>query len=118
MIKLLKTLLTGASFALLLAGGAHAKDEAKVAAPAKSATPTALPAATPAKTAMAEPMDLNTASQKDLATLPQIGAARSAAIVKARPYKRKDELVSKKVLTQAVYDGIKDSIVAKQAVKK
>ena len=74
--------------------------------------------AVPAKVGVTELLDLNTASEKDLATLPQIGEARSRAIVKARPYKRKDELVSKKILTQSVYDGIKDSVVAKQAAKE
>jgi hypothetical protein len=34
--------------------------------------------------------------------------------IKHRPYKRKDELVQKKVIPQATYDKIKDQIVAKQ----
>ncbi|HSW83591.1 MAG TPA: helix-hairpin-helix domain-containing protein, partial [Usitatibacter sp.] len=62
----------------------------------------------------AELMDINSASEKDLATLKGIGEARSKAIVKGRPYKGKDELVQKKILTQSVYDGIKDQIIAKQ----
>ena len=59
-------------------------------------------------------MDLNTASEKELATLPQIGEARAKAIVESRPYARKDELVSKKIVPQKVYDGIKDRVIAKQ----
>ena len=35
-------------------------------------------------------------------------------IIKEGPYKRKDELVQKKVLPQATYDVIKDQIVSKQ----
>ena len=62
----------------------------------------------------AEPMDINSASEKDLATLPGIGEARAKAIVKGRPYKGKDDLVHKKILTEKVYDGIKDQIIAKQ----
>ncbi len=62
----------------------------------------------------AELIDINSASEKELATLPGIGEARSKAIVKGRPYKGKDELVQKKILTQNVYDGIKDKIIAKQ----
>ena len=62
----------------------------------------------------AELMDINSASEKDLATLPGIGDARAAAIVKGRPYKGKDDLVQKKVLTKGVYDKIKDDIIAKQ----
>jgi competence protein ComEA len=34
--------------------------------------------------------------------------------VEGRPYKRKDELVRKKVVPQGTYDKIKDQIVAKQ----
>ena len=63
---------------------------------------------------MAEPMDINTASEKELATLKGIGDVRAKAIVKGRPYKGKDDLVKKKVVTQAVYDDIKEQIVAKQ----
>ena len=61
-----------------------------------------------------EPMDINSASEKELATLKGIGDVRAAAIVKGRPYKGKDELVKKKILTKKVYDEIKDQIIAKQ----
>ena len=62
----------------------------------------------------AEPMDINSASEKELATLKGIGDVRAAAIVKGRPYKGKDDLVKKKILTKKVYDEIKDQIIAKQ----
>ena len=62
----------------------------------------------------AEPMDINSASAKDLATLPGIGEARAKDIIKGRPYKGKDDLVTRKVLTDKVYDGIKDQIIAKK----
>ena len=79
------------------------KDAATAAKPA---------AAAPAKAA--EPMDINTATAKQLATLDGIGDARSAAIVKGRPYAGKDDLVNKKIIPQDVYDKIKDKIIAKQ----
>ena len=63
---------------------------------------------------MAAPMDINTASEKELATLKGVGDVRAKAIVKGRPYKGKDELATKKIVPQGVYDDIKEQIIAKQ----
>jgi len=82
------------------------------AAATKPADAKGAPAAAPAKAA--EPMDINSATAKQLATLDGIGDARSAAIVKERPYSGKDDLVNKKIIPQDVYDKIKDKIIAKQ----
>src|SRR6187549_2480023 len=60
----------------------------------------------------AEMMDINSASEKELATLKGIGDVRAKAIVKHRPYKGKDELVQKKVIPEGVYDDIKEQIIA------
>ena len=59
-------------------------------------------------------VDLNTAPKADLMALKGVGDKRADDIIKGRPYKGKDELVQKKILPEAVYDGIKDKIIAKQ----
>lgn len=78
-------------------------------------TPAAAPAAAAAGDARAPArakIDINTASEEELATLHGIGEARARAIVAGRPYKAKDELARRKIVPRSVYDRIKDRIVA------
>ena len=126
----MKRITTALIAAALLAAPAFALDDKQAKkdvatatkAPATSAVKAAAPAAAApaaaAATPAAAPMDINSATAKQLATLDGIGDARSAAIVKGRPYKGKDELVEKKIIPQDVYDKIKEKIIAKQAPAK
>ena len=72
------------------------------------------PASKMAPAAKSDLLDINSASADELDALPGIGKAYSAAIIKGRPYKGKDDLVNKNVVPQKTYDGIKDKIIAKQ----
>ena len=58
-------------------------------------------------------VNVNAASAADMARiLPNVGSARAAAIVKARPYATPQDLVAKGALTQGVLDGIKGLVTA------
>jgi competence protein ComEA len=101
-----------ASTGIAFVQAADTKKPADAPKPAAAADAKKPAAAADAK--KTEKMDINSASEAELATLPGIGDVRAKAIVKGRPYKGKDDLVQKKILTKGVYDKIKDDIIAKQ----
>lgn len=55
-------------------------------------------------------VSVNSASQPELEALPGIGPATAGKIIAGRPYQKLDELVSKKVLSQSLFDKLKDSL--------
>ena len=141
MKKLLKSMLLAAGIAGLMTGAVHAREESKQPSkpnaassasgtsasgtsasgtsasgksPAAATTAGAAASGSTAASKAAAQVDINSATEKELASLPKIGEVKSKAIVKNRPYQGKDDLVSKKILTQNEYDEIKDQIIAKQ----
>ena len=74
-----------------------------------------MPPTTPTKT---ELIDINTATKAELSTHLLIGDINSQKIIDGRPYAKKDQLKSKKIISSYAYDQIKDKIIVKQASKK
>lgn len=64
--------------------------------------------------AKAAQIDINRAKADELMTLKGIGEARAAAIIKGRPYARKDELVQKKTCPSPSTTRLRTGIIAKQ----
>jgi DNA uptake protein ComE-like DNA-binding protein len=54
------------------------------------------------------PLDLNSATEDDLASLPGITHREARKIIAARPYRNKHEVVSRGVISESAYQKIRD----------
>jgi DNA uptake protein ComE-like DNA-binding protein len=123
---MLDTFKAGAPFALLLSLVLLTPASAQTPSPAQSTPTTARPApatapatvapsVTAPATQAAPLIDINSAGKDELDALPGIGPVRAEAIIKGRPYKGKDDLLSRKILPESIYNGIRERVVARQS---
>ena len=97
---------------VMLAGLSFAADQkAPTAKPAVEKKVEAAATKAPAE----ELIDINTATEEQLKKIPGIGDEYSKKIIAGRPYAKKDQLKSRKIIPAAMYDKVKDKIIAKQA---
>jgi hypothetical protein len=112
-----------AAMALGLMALAHAAEQHKEGDPAviggMDSTPTSKARLEQRRQAVAKikPVDINSASEKQLKKLPGIGDAEAKRIIANRPYASKAWLVTNGVIGEGPYSNIKNLIVAKQPFK-
>ncbi|UYN94908.1 MAG: helix-hairpin-helix domain-containing protein [Enhydrobacter sp.] len=69
----------------------------------------------PARPPAGTGIDLNSASRDELMVLDGIGEVRAEAIIRARPFKAKGELVERRLIPEALYDRIADKVTVRAA---
>jgi len=64
----------------------------------------------PQETNISSKVNINSATEAELDSLPGIGTVRAAKIIENRPYSKPEDLLNKKVLGEATFEKIKDQI--------
>jgi competence protein ComEA len=67
----------------------------------------------PAVPAAPGQIDLNSASRDALMGLDGIGEVRADAIIRARPFKAKTELVERRIIPESLYEKLADKVMAR-----
>ena len=85
-----------------------------LACPLAPAATTSVPPTRPAPqpSPAADPVDINTASLDRLMTVPGMTRTWAARIIRFRPYRAKNELLDRGIVTGEVYARIKNYIIA------
>ena len=104
MLHLRRKLLAGV---LLVAAAVFVSAPLALFAQSKSPKPAASTAAP-----TADKIDINTATADQLKAIPGIGDAYAKRIIDGRPYTAKNQLVTRGILPEGVYNKIKDQIIA------
>ena len=65
----------------------------------------------------ADKLDINKATEDQLKVLPGLGDVYAKRIIAGRPYRAKNQLVTKGILPRGVYGKIKDQIIAHRVKK-
>ena len=104
--------------AAMMLGSSFGLAQTKSKPAGKTTTAKAAPAPKAADATKTALLDLNTALKADLVALPGIGEAYAQKIIDGRPYQRKDELVTRKIVPAATYAKIQSQVIAKQAAAK
>jgi competence protein ComEA len=64
-----------------------------------------------------DPLDINTATPQQLNALPGFGPAYTRRVIAGRPYTAKNQLVTRGVIPQGVYENISVLIIAHRIAK-
>ncbi|MCR4305794.1 MAG: ComEA family DNA-binding protein [Candidatus Daviesbacteria bacterium] len=86
-------------------------DGSKVYVPVVGDSGVPVSGGTVAGTSTAAKVNVNSATQTELEALPGIGPVTASKIISDRPYGGVEELLSKKVISKAVFEKIKDQLV-------